>query len=307
MKRTAALFLTIAFILGLAVGAFALGRKFGATYLTLNHSYFVALDKTIRAVLEFNGDMLLSLDPQRDQSQQDAQLQDLIAQGVDAIFLTPVDSKGVSESLRACKEAGIPVINVDTPVYDEALVDCIIESDNQTLGRLCAEDLLQRLWGGKIAIIKNSLAKTGIERSTKIREIVSATPGFLIVNDLDYGRGEKGTKAAVREILRKTPDVDAIMCTSDTLAMWAIDALREAGKLKDVLVYGIDGSPEGKTAVEVGELAGTAAQSPINIGQIACDMAYRILDGEAVEKHISVPVLFINADNLDKFFLNGWQ
>ena len=54
-------------------------------------------------------------------------------------------------------------------------------------------------------------------------------------------------------------------------------------------------------------MTGTAAQSPINIGKIGVEMAYKVLAGEKVEKHIPVPVQLITAENVDTFGVDGWQ
>ena len=307
MKKILALFLAAALVLGLSAASSARGRKFGASLMDMSSPYFVVLNDTIRAVVEDNGDTLLMLDPERKQENQNAQIREMIAQGVDAIFLTPVDWKEVADALRVCKEAGIPVINVDAPVYDEDLVACVICSDNLEAGRLCGEDLLKQLWGGKIAILTDPITKTGLDRISKFEEIVTATPGFLVAVKRDCGGREDRAYAVMREIIQKMRDIDAVMCTSDTVATGAIAALREAGKLADILVYGVNGSPEGKKAILAGEMAGTSAQSPIGMGHIACEMAYRVLAGKKVEKHVTVPVLFINKSNLSRFFLDGWQ
>lgn len=67
--------------------------KFGATYMTMNNPFFIALNDGIKSVVEANGDSLVALDPALDLNKQISQIEDLIAQKVDAIFLNPVDWK----------------------------------------------------------------------------------------------------------------------------------------------------------------------------------------------------------------------
>ena len=196
---------------------------------------------------------------------------------------------------------------MDAPVYDEDLVACVICSDNLEAGRLCGEDLLKRMKGGKVALIGNFGAKTGIDRMTRFEEIIATNPDFVIAAKKDC-KGDKAlARVMMRAILNEVPDIDAIMCVSDSVALSAIDVLREDGRLEHVLVYGVNGSPDGKKAIKNGELTGTAAQSPISMGHIAYGTVQRILEGKEVEKHVSVPVLFIDAKNLSQFFLDGWQ
>ena len=69
-------------------------------------------------------------------------------------------------------------------------------------------------------------------------------------------------------------------------------------------VIGVDGSPDGKAMIKAGFLEGTAAQSPIKIGEKAVQTAYSYLAGETVKKHVTIPVELITADNL-KFYFNS--
>ena len=307
MKKAVALCLAAVLVLSLAAGAFAEGRKFGACYIT-NSPFFIAVNDTIKAVIEEeNGDTLITLDPERDQEKQIRQINDLIAQGIAALFLTPVDGEGITPALLACREAGIPVINVDSAVQEEDLVTCIIASDNHAAGQFCGEDLLSRIKGGKIAILENSTAKTGFDRIAAFEEAVKDRPDFTIAIRGD-SRGKRDiAESVMKDILQKVPDIAAVMCVSDSVALGAVAALKEAGALGRVLVYGVNGSPEAKKAIRDGIMTGTAGQSARNIGHIAASIAYRALDGKQVEKYISAPVLMINADNLHEFFLDGWQ
>ena len=90
-------------------------------------------------------------------------------------------------------------------------------------------------------------------------------------------------------------------------AMNVIEALREVGVKRRLLIYGVNGSPYAKEAIKKGYMAGTAAQSPISMGQIGVETAYQLMDGKKPDKHISVPVIFITAKNVDDFFQDGWQ
>ena len=94
-------------------------KKFGATFMTLNNPYFVQLNEGIKEVIEANGDKLISLDPQLDVNKQIAEVEDLIAQKVDGIFLNPTDWKAIKPALEMAKKAGIPVYVVDAPVFND--------------------------------------------------------------------------------------------------------------------------------------------------------------------------------------------
>ena len=307
MKKALVLLVVLALVLSMAGVASAQGKKFGATYMTMNNPFFGAMNDAIKAKVEANGDTLITLDPALDQVKQISQIEDLIAQGVDAIFLNPVDWQGVSPALVACKEAGIPIINVDAPVYEEDLVACIIASDNLSAGKICGEDMLKRIKGGKVVILGHPTTKTGIDRIAKFKEIVEANPGFSIASEQSSEGQLEIAMPVMENIIQGNPDIAAIMCVNDPTALGALAALRAANATEGVLIYGVDGAPDAKKAIKAGEITGTAAQSPKNIGIIGVEMAYKILNGEKVDKHVPVPVQLITADNVDEFGLDGWQ
>ena len=156
VKKILALIVVIAMLATMMVGCGAKkkdGFTFGATYWTMNNPYFIALEAGIRSTVEADGHELISYDPQGDVTTQISQIEDLIAQDVDLIFLNPADWEGVRPALEAAEKAGIPIIVVDTPVYDADKVLSTVWSDNYKAGQLCAEDLMAKVDSGNIIIL----------------------------------------------------------------------------------------------------------------------------------------------------------
>ena len=301
-------FLVLLLVVLVAVSpAAAQGKKFGATYMTMNNPFFGVMNDAIKAAVEANGDTLVTLDPALDPVKQISQIEDMVAQGVDAIFLNPVDWQAVAPGLLAAHEAGIPIINVDAAVYDEDYVACIVASDNLAAGLVCAEDMLKRLPnGGKAIILGHPTTKTGIDRIANFKKTIEAHPEFTIAQE-DSSEGQlEIAMPKMENIIQAVPDMAVVMCVNDPTALGTIQALR-AANMKGVLVYGVDGSPDAKKMIKEGLMTGTAAQSPINIGKIGVEMAYKILAGEKVEKHVPVPVQLITAENVDSFGVDSWQ
>ncbi|MBQ9575132.1 MAG: sugar ABC transporter substrate-binding protein [Synergistaceae bacterium] len=307
MKKLLVVLLAVSLIISSACIAGAQGKKFGATYMTMNNPFFGVMNDAIKAAVEANGDTLITLDPALDPVKQISQIEDMVSQGVDAIFLNPVDWQAVAPGLMAANEAGIPIINVDAAVYDEDRVACIVASDNLSAGLLCAEDMLKRLpKGGKAVILGHPTTKTGIDRIAKFKETIEAHPEFTIVAE-DSSEGQlEIAMPKMENIIQAHPDMNVVMCVNDPTARGVIQALK-AADMKGVLIYGVDGSPDAKKAIKEGDMTGTAAQSPINLGKIGVEMAYKILAGEKVDKHIPVPVQLITIENVDSFGVDGWQ
>ncbi len=107
---------------------------FGYTSMTQNNPFFIVLEEAIREKVEANGDELITLNPAMDVALQINQVEDMIAQGIDAIFLNPVDWEGIRPALQMLKDAGIPIINYDTEVKDFEYVTAYVGSDNKNAG-----------------------------------------------------------------------------------------------------------------------------------------------------------------------------
>lgn len=283
---------------------------FGFSGMDMDNPYFITLEAAMREALEKEEYQLITKDPASDPELQATQIQELIDEGIDAIFLCPVDWEAITPSLEALKEAGVKIINVDSQVKEMDYVDAYVGSDNKNAGYICGEDLIERCPdGGKVAILECPTQNSINDRITGFEEaIAKAEKGFEVVAREDTnGEFEKALEAA-KEIVQTYPDVMAIMCGNDQLAVAAKTAVNLAG-LDNVIIYGVDGSPDIKKELKKSEsqIAGTAAQSPINMGKTAVQVAINILDGKDYEKETYEEVFMINKDNVDMYGVDGWQ
>ncbi len=305
-------FAAVVFLSGCTAADYESSRepvKFGASYMTMNNPFYVPLNDSIRDRIEANGDILITLDPALDQQKQIEQIEDMIDQGIQILFLTPVDWKDIKPALEACRRAGVIVVNVDAPVFDEELVETVITSDNYSAGILCADDLIKRIPAGNIAVITHPGAKSGVDRIAGFdKKVFSEDTGYIEIGRMDSKGQLEIAMPLLEDLLNERRDIDAVMALNDPSVQGAVAALGACGfEPGEVLIYGIDGSPDVKRLIQDGWVTGTAAQSPVKIGQIAVDAAYQILNGECVLHNISVPVEFISAENVADFGVEGWQ
>ena len=312
LNKILALIVVIAMMAAMMVGCGAKDDKdgftFGATYWTMNNPYFIALEAGIRATVEADGHELISYDPQGDVTTQISQIEDLIAQDVDLIFLNPADWEGVRPALEAAEKAGIPIIVVDTPVYDSDKVLSTVWSDNYNAGQLCAEDLMAKMDSGNIIILDLPTDKSAADRYQGFYDTIIANPNFTI---LDTHNGEGSTEASmpVMEDMIQAygEDIDVVFAINDPSAIGAIAALEAAGMIEDVMVYSVDGSPDGKAMIESGKLEGTAAQFPEEMGKLAVQYAYDALAEKEIPDNVFVDVEMVNSDTLKNYTIDGWK
>lgn len=304
MKKVLSLVLVLMLVLGMSA-AVAEGYKIAYAPTTMNNAFWLAVLEPIQAAIEANGDELVTIDPQNDQGRMNDQIGDLIADQIDILLIAPQDSAACETALQACKDAGIPVVNFDTPVVNTDLVATIIASDNYNAGVVVAKDMMEKLpEGSKVAVMHSPSGGACIDRANGFYDTVGDY--FEVVVELD-GKGDTGvTLPLAEDTLQGTPDLGAFFCVNDPSAMGAVNALA-AHPEASVLVYGVDGNPDAKKLIEGGQMTGTGAQSPKTIGQYSIDAAYAILAGEEVDANIVVPTFIINSDNVAEYGTDGWQ
>ncbi|MCF6466224.1 sugar ABC transporter substrate-binding protein [Clostridium sp. Cult2] len=280
---------------------------FGYTCMTMNNPFFQILEKSIRDEVEKNGDVLITTDPAMDVALQINQIEDMITQGIDAIFLNPVDWEGIRPALVALEEAGIPIINFDTEVKDFEYVTAYVGSDNKNAGFVCGEDLAKRFPdGGDIVVLDSPLMNSVNDRIEGFLEAIEGK-GFNIVAQQD-AKGDLQTSMNITaDILQANPDIVAIMGGNDPTALGALAACK-AANATDILIYGVDGSPDAKSEIaQGGQFVGSGAQSPVQIGVKSVEVGYKILKDEAYEERTPVETFLINEDNVEEYGVDGWQ
>ena len=271
----------------------------------LSNPFYTVLEEALQSSLEEEGIRLVVRDARSDVDTQIQQVDELIQQNVEGVFLCPAEWEEITPALEALNDAGIPVINLDTEVKEMDLVKAFVGSDNRNAGYVCGEDLVSRMPdGGRIIIIENSGINSINERITGFEEAI-LDGGFEVVRRIDAGSEKIGD--TLRGLL-KEEQIDAIMCGNDVMALQVLDVLEQTEN-KDILVYSVDGSPDIKSALldPDSPMAGIGAQSPITMGKTAAKTAAAILNRDRYEKETYVETFFINRENVDMYGTDGWQ
>lgn len=281
---------------------------FGYTCMDGTNPFFVILEKTIREQVEANGDKLISTDPANDVSLQITQIEDMISQGIDAIFLNPAEAEGILPALDQLKEAGIPIINFDTEVADLEYVTSYAGSDNYNAGYVCGEDLVAKCPdGGDVIVLDSPTMNSIVDRTKGFLEAIK-DKGFNVVAQQDAKGNLEVSMGITEDLLQAHSNVVAIFGGNDPTALGALAAANAAG-LKDVKIYGVDGSPDIKAELASGDslIEGTGAQSPINIANKSVEIMYKAMAGEKVEDRYPVETFLITSENVNEYGIDGWQ
>lgn len=283
---------------------------FGYSCITVSENpYFVVLEEAIREEVEKQGGQMITRDPKGDDQLQLEQIYEMIEEGIDAIFLSPVNWETIQPGLDALQEADVRIINIDTEVKDLDMVDAYVGTDNKQAGYLCGEDVVQRFPdGGKVVILEGPTTNSINERITGFEEAI-ANKGFEIVARENVQGDQEASRAAAERLLAAYPDADVIMCGNDQSALGAKMAAEKNSAYSGVVIYGVDGSPDLKKELQKADhlIAGTAAQRPITLGKDAVKAAFQVLDGEKIKEPIYEETFLITKENVDMYGADGWQ
>jgi len=281
------------------------GHLFGYTCMDMTNPFHIAMRDAIQAAVEKNGDKLISVDGKADQSKQNDAIDDLITQGIEALFLNPCDSQSVLPALEACAAANIPVINVDSAVGDLSLVKTFIASNNVAAGRQCGEEIVKNYPdGANICIIENPLADSVVDRVSGLEEAIKGTNCKII--DRKSIASMDVVLSTAEDMLQANPDIDVFWGLNDDVSLIVLGAVESAKRTGEISVYSVDGSPSGKTSVANGGLFATAAQSPVAIGEKAVKCAYTILSGGTVDAEYSLDTTLVTKDNISTMDPANW-
>lgn len=283
-------------------------RKFGATYMTMDNQYFELLNSLIEEIVESNGDRLITRDPANSQLKQNEQIMDMLDMGVDLIFVNPVDYESIAPALVACHERNVPFINIDTTTAGDGYASSIVMSDNYNAGVLIAKDLISKRKSAKIVILYDkAISSTNLRFQGFLDTIGQSDLQYSIVYTASGTTLLHETMVEMQKFLDLGLEFDVVLGCNDPAALGALAAIQNNHIKKDVLIYGIDGSPSAKMMVQQGYMEGTAAQFPSKVAKLAVQNAYSCLEGTSVEHKVKIPVQLITKENVDSYNVMGWQ
>jgi ribose transport system substrate-binding protein len=226
-------------------------------------------------------------------------VEDQITKKAAVLVIAPSNSDQLKPTFDKAKAAGIPVILIDTDADWPDKVS-FIGTDNEKGGKLAGEYYAKNLQkGDKVAIIRGALGDTTHNARQKGAEDAMKAAGLNVVAiqpaDSDRAKGQ----SVMENILTANPDLKAVFCTNDEMALGASNAAKQAGKT--VMIIGFDANPDALTAVKAGDLTGSVAQFPKNIGKLGVENALKVARGQTIDKRIDTGTELVTKDNLDKF------
>jgi ribose transport system substrate-binding protein len=214
-------------------------------------------------------------------------VEQMIARQVSAIVIAPADSKALVPALKRAREAGILVVNIDNKLDDAVLQQTglkvpFVGPDNRAGAKAVGDELARRLTAGdKVAIIEGiPTAFNSQQRRAGFEEAMKAA-GMNMVG-IQSGQWEtERANAVAAGILSEHPDLKAILCANDNMALGTVAAIQAAGRRDQVLVVGFDNLAALRPMIEDGRVVATADQHGDKLAVFGIEAALDMLKGDA--------------------------
>jgi len=239
-----------------------------------------------------------------DLSEQVALVEQMISLGVDALVLAPADSKALVPVVKRALESGIVVVNIDNQfdvelLAAEGLSIPFVGPDNRQGARAVGDRLAKELSSGdKVAIIGGTPTAFNARQRQLGFEDAMAAAGVEIVSVQSGGWEQARANTLAAALLREHPDLKALLCSNDNMALGAAAAIRHAGRSEDVLLVGFDNIEAIRTMVRSGQVLATADQHADLLAVFGIEAALSLLRGEEMSEGRRTPVDLISADTL---------
>jgi ribose transport system substrate-binding protein len=233
---------------------------------------------------------------ERDLARQVSIVDDLIAQRVAAIVIAPADSKALVSACKRAQEAGIVVVNIDNKLEDEVLRDQqitvpFVGPDNRAGARMVGDYVAGKLKeGDPVAIVEGlKTAYNGQQRLLGFQEAAKAA-GLKIVDSQSAQWEIDPANRLASAMLSEHPEIKALLCCNDSMALGALAAVKAAGRAGQVYIVGYDGITAVRAAIEDGAILATADQHADQLAVFGIDYALQALKSKEPLADKTTPV-----------------
>jgi fructose transport system substrate-binding protein len=275
----------------------AADEKVGVSLIvkTTTNPFFIAMQEGAKKAAEADG-VDLKLAAGKADGDEDTQIQAIenaISKGDKGILITP-NGPSVVDALKKAKDAGLFVIALDTPPDPADAADITFATDNFAAGELIGKWTATQLAGKKATIAlldlfddkvvsvdynrdQGFLTGLGIDTADAKKNGDEAKSGkytggkggeYEIVGSQASQGAEDGGRTGMETLLSKNPNINVVYTINEPAAAGAYEALKSAGKEKDVLIVSVDGGCAGVGNVKSGVIGATAQQYPVKMAEM---------------------------------------
>jgi inositol transport system substrate-binding protein len=288
----------------------AFAAKIGVSMDKFDDNFLTVLRNSMAEYAKTQPGVTLQIEDAKDDvSKQLSQVQNFIANGVDAIIVNPVDTSATGAITKAAADAGVPLVYVNREPIDVDKLGpkaAFVASNEAESGTLEAKQICKLLGGkGNILVIEGVLSnQSAVQRTKDVHEVLS-TPdctGIKVVAEQTANYDRTQGQNLMTNWLSKGMQFDAVVSNNDEMAIGALQAMKSAGvDTKKAVVGGIDATQDALASMKAGDLKVTVFQDAAGQGKGAVDAALALAAGKPVEKKVYIPFRLVTPANMDQF------
>ena len=283
------------------------GTRIGGVSKTLTNEYWRSLGEGYKAYADKAGvDVVYqAASSEGDQLGQLSIAETLITQGFSALLFSPQTDNNLQPALESAQAKNIPVVNVN---------DAVIPGAKHYVGNVQRDNgvkvaqwfIKNRPDGGKVAVIEGQAGVFAAGQRTKgFTETITKDAKFKVVASVPGNWDRQLSYDAATTILQQNPDLIGFYANNDGMALGVVEAVKAAGKQDQVAVFGTDGISDAYNSIRNGELTGTVDSFPVLTGEVAMEVALRLIGGQDLPRVVATPQALITKDNVDQFNVKG--
>ena len=241
---------------------------------------------------------------ERDLSRQAALVDEMVANGANAIVIAPADSKALIPVLRRAQQSGVVVVNIDNRLDADTLASENIKipfvgPDNRTGAKKVADFLATKLSAGdQVAILEGIRTSfNGQQRRQGFEDVMSQEFEIVASQSAQWEMAQANTIASA--MLSEHADLKAILACNDSMALGAVAAVKSAGRTGEIHIVGFDNISAVQQAIRNGKILATADQHGDQLAVFGIEAALSMLDNpDANPTDQETPVDLITQEQL---------
>jgi ribose transport system substrate-binding protein len=279
-------------------------KKMAVVISTLNNPWFVVLAESAAERARELGYEANIFDSQNNSAKEAEHFDNIIAMKYDAILFNPTDADGSVLNVKRAKDAGIPTFCMDREINSRDAAVTQLLSDNFTgcvkLGQYFVRQMDQK--GHYVEILGLVGDNNTWNRSNGFHSVVDEFPGLQMVarQSADFDRNK--AMDVMETIMQAHPDIHAVFCGNDAMAMGAYQAIRAAGKAGEIKVFGFDGARDAVQGIAEGKIEATVMQFPVLMSRTSAELADQYIRGKRdFSSKTPVEVILVNRENVQHY------
>lgn len=242
-----------------------------------------------------------------------------LAKNYVGIGFAPISPVNLISAVAQAYDKGIYLVNVDEKVNMEQLkankanVEGFVNTDNFKVGASAAKFIVEQIKSGDVIIIEGKAGTTsGEDRRTGATSIFTNTAGINLVASQPADWDRTRALDVTSSLLQRYPNIKAIYCCNDTMALGAQQAVENIQKQGSIIVVGTDGTPEAFQSIKEGRLKATMEQDSKQIGAQGLKLLVEAVQSDkglisidAEPKVIGLEAILVTQDNVEERIQNN--